>query len=122
MWLHGACIQTHHIEPMAAFYQSVFGYAPTVDGGVDFRFLKNQLIVFRHTDADMPATKNMALIYAVEDVDAEYAKLNSRGLAHSPPTDKPWGVRSFVISDPDGNTISFFCPLEKGIDKAAPVA
>lgn len=92
---------------MVDFYKKVFKYEPTVDGGVDFRFLDNQLIVFNLTDKKMPSTKAIALIYNVDDVDLEYKRLVNLGIATNPPTDKPWGVRSFAINDPDNNIISF---------------
>lgn len=110
MKLFGACITTHNIEPMVAFYTKVFGYAPYIDGP-DHRFQAAQLIVFELEDPDAPTTKDAGMIYAVEDVDAEFARLHRLGIADTPPTDKPWGVRSFGCSDPDGNGLSFFTQL-----------
>ena len=110
MKLFGACIATHNIEPMIKFYTEVFGCKPYIDGP-DHRFLDAQMIIFKLEDPSAPSTKNAALIYAVDDVDAEFLRLNNIGIASNPPTDKPWGVRSFVISDPDGNTVSFFTNL-----------
>jgi uncharacterized glyoxalase superfamily protein PhnB len=53
------------------------------------------------------------MIYIVEDVDAEYARLNALGLANlGAPTDKPWGVRSFMIRDPAENLVSFTKDIE----------
>jgi uncharacterized glyoxalase superfamily protein PhnB len=44
----------------------------------------------------------------VDDVDAEYKRLGALGIANgTAPTDKPWGVRSFIINDPAGNFASF---------------
>jgi len=113
MKLYGACIGTHHLEPMVNFYRKVFGCEPYVDGP-DHRFLEAQLIVFDMTgfeaDTDTLSAKN-SMIYAVDDVDLEFARLKSLGIAGNPPTDKPWGVRSFGIQDPDGNFINFFTNL-----------
>ena len=91
--------------------RDIFGYEPAVDGGVDYRFLDNQLIIYSLNDKSLPSTKDVALIYIVEDVDMEYKRLSSLEIAEEPPTNKPWGVRSFIINDPDGNTISFFMNL-----------
>lgn len=107
MKLHGACVQTHNIEAMVDFYKKIFGYEPTVDGGVDFRFLNSQLIIFKLNDEKALPTKAVALIYNVDDVDFEYSRLNDLGIANNPPTNKPWGVRSFVVNDPDDNIVSF---------------
>ncbi len=107
MKLLAACFKTHNAEEMVAFYSKVFGYAPMVDGEVDFRFQRHQLTVFRLTDKEEKATESAALIYDTDEVDAEYERLHELGITDEPPTDKPWGVRSFMIADPDGNTVSF---------------
>lgn len=112
MRLHGACIQTHHINELVEFYRKVFQQEPEVDGGVDYRFYDAQLILFKLEDESVPSTEHAALIYAVEDVDAEYKRLAGSDIEMgAPPTDKPWGVRSFLVHDPDGNTVSFFVNL-----------
>lgn len=110
--LSAACLKTQNIDAMVRFYTQVFGYAPEVDGGVDFRFYDAQLVVFKLMDENAEPTRSAALIYNVTDADAEYDRLHQLGLAKSPPTDKPWGVRSFMIADPDGNTVSFVMRLE----------
>lgn len=112
MKLHGACIQTHNATELVNFYQKIFQQEPDVDGGVDFRFYDAQLVIFKLTDENASSTKNLAIIYAVDDVDVEYQRVIDLDISvNSPPTDKPWGVRSFLVNDPDGNTISFFANL-----------
>lgn len=114
MRLHGACIQTHNIAELVDFYKKIFRQEPEVDGGVDYRFYHAQLILFKLEDRRAPSTKHAALLYAVDDVDGEYHRLADLQLPiPSPPTDKPWGVRSFLIHDPDGNTVSLFTPLKR---------
>jgi len=112
MKLYGACVGTRNIGPMIKFYTDVFGYGPVIDGP-DCRFLDAQLILFDLAymgDADARSSY-IALVYRVDDVDAEFARLSELNLASGPPTDKPWGVRSFTVDDPDGNVVSFFTPL-----------
>lgn len=47
--------------------------------------------------------KGMILSFEVEDVDAEYTRLQKMGLiSHQKIQDKPWGERSFVVDDPAG--------------------
>lgn len=112
MKLFGACLQTHNIIQLIDFYKIIFEQEPDVDGGVDYRFYSAQLIVFKLEDVKAPATKDVALIYEVEDVDNEYLRIINQGImVNSTPTNKPWGVRSFFVNDPDGNTISFFTNL-----------
>jgi catechol 2,3-dioxygenase-like lactoylglutathione lyase family enzyme len=46
--------------------------------------------------------------FEVEDVDAEYARLQAAGVpAEEPPQDRPWGERQFVVRDPNGFAINF---------------
>lgn len=112
MQLRAACIQTHNADALVDFYTKVFQHAPFDDGGVDYQFTPEQLTVFRLSESEQPATAHAALVYAVSDVDLVYARLLGQGLAASgPPTDKPWGVRSFLMQDPDGNTVSFAQPI-----------
>ena len=107
MKLRATCLQTHNAPEMVAFYTKVFGHEPFVDGGVDFQFREEQLTVFKLDEGDGSATTGVAMVYAADDVDADYARLNALGLCNlGPPTDKPWGVRSFVVNDPDGNAVS----------------
>lgn len=48
----------------------------------------------------------------VDDVDAVCAALTLRGLElDPPPEDRPWGVRNFYVTDPDGHQIEFEQPL-----------
>ena len=110
MKLFGACISTHNISNMVEFYSAIFDCEPHIDGP-DHQFNDAQLILFQLDDTNTPSTKNAAMVYSVNDVDAEYLRLNKKGIASTPPTDRPWGVRSFILSDPDGNTISFYASL-----------
>ena len=108
MKLRAACIQARNAAPLVEFYQKVFGHEPEVDAGVDFRFFAEQLTVYQLGEGEGPETRGIAMIYKVEDVDAEYRRLAAMNLANlGAPTDKPWGVRSFVIQDPAGNLVSF---------------
>ncbi|MEV4349524.1 VOC family protein [Actinoplanes sp. NPDC049596] len=57
-----------------------------------------------------PATGTGSVIveFLVPDVDATYGKLPQAVLA---PTTMPWGNRSLVVRDPDGNLVNFFTPV-----------
>ncbi len=47
------------------------------------------------------------LSFEVEDVDAEYDRLQSDGVkAEEPPQDRPWGERQFVVRDPNGFVVN----------------
>lgn len=108
MKLRAACIQARDALPLIDFYKKVFGHEPEADGGVDFRFYPEQLTIYQIGGGEGHETRGAAMIYRVEDVDAEYERLRALGLANlNPPSDKPWGLRSFMIRDPAANLISF---------------
>ena len=46
-------------------------------------------------------------VHAGDDVDEAYAEAQRRGyeIVH-PLTDEPWGVRRFMVRDPDGNVVN----------------
>jgi catechol 2,3-dioxygenase-like lactoylglutathione lyase family enzyme len=60
-----------------------------------------------------PADDRTAIIeFLVADVDAEHARLSAvvDGLAEGPVT-MPWGNRSLLLRDPDGNLVNLFTPV-----------
>jgi catechol 2,3-dioxygenase-like lactoylglutathione lyase family enzyme len=65
-------------------------------------------------DVARPADNHTAIIeFRVDDVDVEYRKLVF-AIGHSlvqEPTTMPWGNRSMLFRDPDGNLVNFFTPV-----------
>jgi catechol 2,3-dioxygenase-like lactoylglutathione lyase family enzyme len=63
--------------------------------------------------AARPADNHSAILeFRVADVDAAYARL--AGVVSDfvqQPTTQPWGNRSLMFRDPDGNLINFFTPV-----------
>ncbi|MGA7810970.1 VOC family protein [Bradyrhizobium sp.] len=61
-----------------------------------------------------PADNHSTIIeFRVDDVDADYRRLTGvigRSLVQEPTT-MPWGNRSLLFRDPDGNLVNFFTPL-----------
>ncbi len=60
------------------------------------------------------AAENHSVIleFRVEDVDAEYQRLAGViGEVVQAPTTMPWGNRSLMFRDPDGNLINLFAPV-----------
>lgn len=54
-------------------------------------------------------TARLMYNFAVDDVDAEYRRLTSEGLAIIvPPEDDPWGNRNFVAQDPNSITLYIY--------------
>src|SRR5690242_2680345 len=61
-----------------------------------------------------PAANRTAIIeFRVADVDEEYRRLGDliEGALVQVPTTMPWGNRSLLFRDPDGNLVNFFTPV-----------
>ena len=109
MKLIGVCITTDDAPRLATFYEVVFQESPEVDGQ-HYAFASAQLSVYDPGDVQVSEHKNMSLMYYVDDVPAEYARLTLAlpdMVVDSPPQRRPWGALSFWCLDPDGNLISF---------------
>lgn len=62
--------------------------------------------------AESRANRSVIIEYLVDDVDAAYEKL--RDVVEdvvAEPTTMPWGNRSFLFRDPDGNLVNLFTPV-----------
>ena len=61
---------------------------------------------------DVPSGK-VILDFRVEDVDAEFARIDELGVEWVlKPTTQPWGSRSMVFRDPEGNLVNVYSPSE----------
>jgi catechol 2,3-dioxygenase-like lactoylglutathione lyase family enzyme len=63
--------------------------------------------------ADAASNRSMIIEFRVDDVDAAYQRLiDFLGNAIvQKPTTMPWGNRSLLFRDPDGNLVNFFTPI-----------
>ena len=62
--------------------------------------------------ANARANLSVALDFLVADVDATYEALQDVVKVFvNEPTDMPWGNRSLLVRDPDGNLLNFFTPI-----------
>lgn len=63
--------------------------------------------------AATPASNRSVIIeFRVQDADDEYRKLQAKSAdIVQAPTTQPWGNRSLLFRDPDGNLINFFTPV-----------
>jgi len=49
-----------------------------------------------------------------DEVDSYFADIKSKGaIVKFAPMDEPYGMRDFMIADPDGNHLNFGCELSK---------
>jgi predicted enzyme related to lactoylglutathione lyase len=124
MRLAYARIVTHDVQALASFYQQLTQIAPVVGSPdyVEFRTPVAKLAISskRAVDAHnaaaaVPAANRSVLLeFQVEDVDKERARLGSFVADFvMEPTTQPWGNRSMLLRDPDGNLINLFAPVER---------
>jgi predicted enzyme related to lactoylglutathione lyase len=116
-------IITADIRRLARFYEQITGISVTMYTE-DFGELttpactlaigSTRTLQLFGGDVARPADNHTAIIeFRVSDVDAEYRKLVDvigESLVQEPTT-MPWGNRSLLFRDPDGNLINFFTPV-----------
>ena len=72
--------------------------------------------LFNAGAAEPAANRSVILDFQVQDVDQERARLAAVvDQFVLEPTDQPWGSRSMLFRDPDGNLINFFSPIRRAI-------
>jgi predicted enzyme related to lactoylglutathione lyase len=114
--------RTDDITRLVRFYETVSGLSATwyTDDFAELVTPSCTLAIGSKRTMDMfggaavcPADKHSAIIeFRVADVDKEYAKLEKViGDFVQLPTTQPWGNRSLLFRDPDGNLINFFTPV-----------
>lgn len=116
-------IITADVQRLAHFYQQVTGIAVTMYTE-DFGELKTpactlaigstRTLQLFGGDIARPADTHSTIIeFRVDDVDHEYRKLADviANAVVQEPTTMPWGNRSLLFRDPDGNLVNFFTPM-----------
>ena len=116
-------IATYDLPRLVEFYSAVTQIKPIgSDDYVEFRSQAGTLAIcsqrtidLHNAGATMPASNRSVIIeFQVGDVDQERTRLS--GIVPEfvlEPTTQPWGNRSMLFRDPDGNTINFFAPISK---------
>ncbi|MDF2502338.1 MAG: Glyoxalase-like domain containing protein [Anaerosporomusa subterranea] len=104
-----ATISTNKLSESRDFYIKHFGFelvyesdwyiellSPSLAAGVSFTLPQRDV-------GEFFTGKGLILSFGVDDVDAEYERLNGEGLTiQQELQNKPWGERSFVVNDPNG--------------------
>ncbi|MGW5384701.1 VOC family protein [Nocardia sp. NPDC003963] len=97
-------ISAARLHPMFAEIRTPTGTL-AIAGSATARLLGNEV-------AEARANRSVALDFLVDDVDATYQALRDVvDVFVNEPTDMPWGNRSLLVRDPDGNLINFFTPI-----------
>ena len=107
-------------EKAITFYRDVLGlevpyswdYAPD-DRGTKFRVAGGMLEIIRR-EPEIPQGPGTIMIEA-EDVNACYASVSRKpGVrVFQAPVDEPYGVRKFLMKDPDGNLVVIYTNLSE---------
>jgi predicted enzyme related to lactoylglutathione lyase len=112
-------IITHDVDRLARFYETVTGTVATRPAPVfaEIRTTSGTLAIADTATVAMlgdqtpkPESNNTIIIeFLVADVDAEFARLRSEldDIVLEPAT-MPWGNRSALFRDPDGNLVNLF--------------
>ncbi len=116
-------IITDDIQRLVRFYEQITG-APLTVLTEDFAELRTasatlalgstRTLKLFGGDVARAADNHTAIIeFHVDDVDAEYRRLAEllEGSLVQEPTTMPWGNRSLLFRDPDGNLVNFFTPV-----------
>lgn len=115
-------IITADLDRLLDFYASVTGvppkrytpdFAEVITPGGTLAIGSTRTLQFFGGDIASPAANRSVIIeFRVDDVDAEFDRHKEAigGGLVQPPTDMPWGNRSLLFRDPDGNLVNFFTP------------
>ena len=118
-------IITANINGLVKFYEQVTGMS-LVQYTPDFAELKTQtatlaigstktLQFFGGDEVAQPAQNRSVIIeFKVDDVDKDYERLADylQNSIVQKPTVMPWGNKSLLFRDPDGNLVNLFTPIE----------
>jgi catechol 2,3-dioxygenase-like lactoylglutathione lyase family enzyme len=78
------------------------------DAGFNLIYLRTGLETFKPVSMRDRAADGLLIVFVVDDVDAECARLESEGVALTTPLEtEPWGERYFQVTDPNGVVVQF---------------
>lgn len=119
MKLAATRIITDDVDGLVAFYERLTGAPATrlhplfAEMGLDTGTLaiaSSQTAPLLGDAVTAADNRSVTLDFLVADVDATYEQVRSWAPIVQGPTDLPWGNRSVLLRDPDGNLINFFTP------------
>ena len=122
-------IITADIKRLVQFLEKITGltatwytedFAEIITGTSTLAIGSTRTMALFGVDVAQPASNKSVIIeFRVEDVDAEYERVKDLiSDIVQKPTTMPWGNRSLLFRDPDGNLINFFTPVTpKAIEK-----
>ena len=117
MNLVNARIVTDNVGRLAAFYSAVLGtkvvvndyYVEIPTGVATLALCRRRFTEVDGCGSSAIGAERIILDFEVDNVDADHQRLGDldAGCVMAP-TDQPWGARSAMFRDPDGNLINLF--------------
>jgi predicted enzyme related to lactoylglutathione lyase len=115
-------IITGDIARLVGFYERVTGvqanwstedFAELRTGSGTLAIASTRTVALFAADSARPADNNTVIIeFLVDDVDSVHRNLTGFVADFvTEPTTMPWGNRSLLFRDPDGNLVNFFTPV-----------
>jgi predicted enzyme related to lactoylglutathione lyase len=111
-------IVTDNVERLAAFYAALVGvpvplndyYVEVPAGAMSVGFSRRGFTEHKENAAARPTRRGEVILdFTVNDVDGEYERVRALGVTWVlPPTTQPWGNRSMIFADPEGNLVNVF--------------
>ncbi|GAA4912744.1 VOC family protein [Streptomonospora salina] len=122
MQLASTRIITDDVDALVAFYEAATGitaerlhpmFAELRTSSGTLAIASSATVPLLGDDAaEACANRSVALDFLVDDVDETCKELqNVAEVFVNAPADMPWGNRSLLVRDPDGNLINFFTPV-----------
>jgi len=116
-------IVTAEIERLVGFYAAVTGVSPqwytedfaelVTEAGSLAIASERTMQLFAAGAARPAANASVIIELLVTDVDATYRKIRPHIDPLQQPTTMPWGNRSLLFRDPDGNLVNLFTPVSE---------
>jgi len=115
-------IITGDVAGLVRFYERVTAtgaewatpdFAEIVTPGATLAIASTRTVpLFGEGSAEAAANRSVIVEFLTEDVDSAHARLADHlGDVVQPPTTMPWGNRSLLVRDPDGNLVNLFTPV-----------
>ena len=118
-------IVCRELKPQVAFYEAITGlgarwlseeFAEIPTAACTLAFSSEKAIKqFQNGVAHGADNHSVIIELRVDDVDALFARITAAVV--QPPTTMPWGNRSLLIRDVEGNLINFFTPMTDAAKK-----
>ncbi|OPX07917.1 VOC family protein [Mycobacterium sp. AT1] len=121
-------IITDHVRRLVEFYEqslqatatwSTPDFAELATPSCTIAIASTRTVALFGADSARPADNRSVIIeFRVADVDHEYQRLVQLVDEFvQAPTTMPWGNRSLLFRDPDGNLVNFFTPVTAAAEK-----